>query len=53
MMWFYSLLLQLEVFRDDFETERKSRQEMASEREEILSDLKLLQRRNEELMKSR
>lgn len=42
--------LQLEIYRNDFESERKSRQDMASEREEILSDLKLLQRRNEELM---
>lgn len=41
------------MYREDFETERKSRQDIASEREELLSDLKLLQRRNEELMKQK
>lgn len=39
------------VYKTDFDIERTSRQDLASEREELLSDLKLLQRRNEELMK--
>lgn len=40
------------MYREDFEEERKARQEMASEREEILADLKLMQRRNVDLMKN-
>lgn len=44
------LRAQLDVYRTDFESERSSRQDMANEREEILSDLKLLQRRNQQLI---
>lgn len=43
-------LLQLVVYKTDFEIERTSRQDLASEREDLLSDLKLLQRRNAELL---
>lgn len=41
---------QLDVYKSDFEMERQSRQDIANEREELLSDLKLLQRRNQQLI---
>lgn len=41
---------QLELYRVDFEAEKKSRLDIQEEREEILSDLKLLQRRNQQLI---
>lgn len=44
------LRAQLDIYRNDFEIERQSRQDLASEREELLSDLKLLQRRNQQLI---
>jgi len=44
------LKAQLDVYKSDFEMERQARQDIANEREEILSDLKLLQRRNQQLI---
>ncbi|KAG4066977.1 hypothetical protein HA402_007725 [Bradysia odoriphaga] len=44
------LKAQLDVYKSDFEMERQSRQDIANEREELLSDLKLLQRRNQQLI---
>lgn len=41
---------QLDVYKSDFEMERQARQDIANEREELLSDLKLLQRRNQQLI---
>lgn len=40
---------QMELYRIDFEAEKKMRLNIEAEREEILSDLKLLQRRNQQL----
>lgn len=40
----------MEIYRNDFEMERSSRQNLASEREDLLTDLKLLQRRNQQLI---
>jgi len=40
----------LDVYKSDFEMERQARQDIANEREELLSDLKLLQRRNQQLI---
>lgn len=40
----------MEVYKHDFDIEREARQELANERDEILSDLKLLQRRNQQLI---
>lgn len=44
------MYFQLDVYKSDFEMERQSRQDIANEREELLSDLKLLQRRNQQLI---
>lgn len=40
----------MDIYKSDFEIERSSRQDLASEREELLADLKLLQRRNQQLI---
>lgn len=37
---------QCEVYRNDFELERKQREEMASEREQMIADIKMLKKRN-------
>ncbi|XP_062530093.1 optineurin isoform X2 [Bombyx mori] len=43
------LKAQLELYKSDFEAERESRQEMASEKETVLTDLRKTQRMNQEL----
>lgn len=43
------LKAQLEVYRTDFEMERTSRENLAGEKEQLISDIKMLQRRNQEL----
>lgn len=40
----------MEVYKDDFETERQARQDLAGEKDQILSDLQLLQKRNQALI---
>jgi len=42
----------LDVFCHDFQMERQAREELAGQKEQLLSDLKLLQKRNEDLMKN-
>lgn len=44
------LTAQLEIYKTDFEAERSARAELASEKDRILSDLKLLQKRNQQLI---
>lgn len=41
---------QSEVYKTDFELERNARQEIAGQKEQILADLQLLQRRNQILL---
>lgn len=41
---------QLEVYRSDFEIERTAREELAGQKDQLLTDLKLLQRRNQQLI---
>lgn len=43
---------QMEVYKSDFMMERQARQEIAAEKELILTDLKMLQRRNQVLTES-
>lgn len=43
---------QMEVYKTDFMMERQARQEIAAEKELILTDLKMLQRRNQVLTES-
>lgn len=43
------LKIQLETYKNDFEMERSCRQTIAGEKEQTLTELKLLQRRNEQL----
>lgn len=43
---------QMEVYKTDFMMERQARQEIAAEKELILTDLKMLQRRNQLLTES-
>lgn len=42
--------MQCEVYRTDFELERKQREEMACEREHLLSDIQMLKERNKALV---
>lgn len=42
---------QLDLYKSDFEAERESREKLASERETILTDLRIAQKRNEKLAK--
>ncbi|XP_055609720.1 NF-kappa-B essential modulator [Uranotaenia lowii] len=44
------LTAQLDIYKIDFEAERTARAELASEKDQILSDLKLLQKRNQQLI---
>ncbi|XP_053689807.1 NF-kappa-B essential modulator [Sabethes cyaneus] len=44
------LTAQLDIYKNDFEAERSARAELASEKDRILSDLKLLQKRNQQLI---
>lgn len=44
------LTAQLDIYKVDFEAERSARAELASEKDQILSDLKLLQKRNQQLI---
>ncbi|XP_058833334.1 NF-kappa-B essential modulator [Topomyia yanbarensis] len=44
------LTAQLDIYKNDFEAERAARADLASEKDHILSDLKLLQRRNLQLI---
>lgn len=42
--------LQCDVYRNDFELERKQREEMACEREQLLADIRMLKNRNQALV---
>ncbi|XP_055528798.1 NF-kappa-B essential modulator isoform X2 [Wyeomyia smithii] len=44
------LTAQLDIYKTDFEAERSARAELASEKDRILNDLKLLQKRNQQLI---
>lgn len=44
------LTAQLDIYKNDFEAERSARADLASEKDRILSDLKLLQKRNQQLI---
>lgn len=44
------LSAQLDIYKVDFEAERAARGELASEKDRILADLKLLQKRNQQLI---
>lgn len=44
------LQAQLDIYKVDFEAERSARGELASEKDRILADLKLLQKRNQQLI---
>ena len=44
------LKTQVELYRKDFEMERTARENLAGEKEQILTDLRLLQRRNQQLI---
>ncbi|KAJ2948258.1 hypothetical protein O0L34_g7488 [Tuta absoluta] len=44
------LKAQLDLYKSDFEAERESREKMASEKENILADLRTTQKRNQELL---
>lgn len=44
------LTAQLDIYKVDFEAERSARGELASEKDRILADLKLLQKRNQQLI---
>ncbi|EDS28511.1 NFkappaB essential modulator [Culex quinquefasciatus] len=44
------LTAQLDIYKVDFEAERTARAELASEKDRILADLKLLQKRNQQLI---
>lgn len=44
------LSAQLDIYKVDFEAERTARGELASEKDRILADLKLLQKRNQQLI---
>lgn len=41
---------QLNIYKNDFELERTARQEIAGEKEQLLLDLKMLQKRNQALI---
>ncbi|XP_055307839.1 NF-kappa-B essential modulator isoform X2 [Sitodiplosis mosellana] len=41
---------QCDVFRNDFELERKQREEMACERDQMIADIKMLKKRNQALV---
>lgn len=41
---------QCDVYRKDFEIERKQREEMAQEREQMIADITMLKRRNQALV---
>lgn len=42
--------MKLQVFRQDFDTERKSREKLVGEKEQLLTTIRQLQARNQELM---
>lgn len=44
------LTKQVEIYNNDFNIERRDRQNIAAEKEQILNELKLLQRRNQQLI---
>ncbi|KAI5634943.1 leucine zipper of domain CC2 of NEMO, NF-kappa-B essential modulator domain-containing protein [Phthorimaea operculella] len=44
------LKAQLDLYKSDFEAEREAREKMASEKENILADLRTTQKRNQELL---
>ncbi|XP_058462399.1 NF-kappa-B essential modulator-like [Malaya genurostris] len=44
------LTAQLDIYKNDFEAERAARAEIASEKDRVMSDLKLLQKRNQQLI---
>lgn len=44
------LTAQLDIYKNDFEAERTARSELASEKDRVLTDLKLLQKRNQQLI---
>lgn len=44
------LTAQLDIYKNDFDAERTARTELASEKDRILTDLKLLQKRNQQLI---
>jgi len=46
------LRTQVEIYSKDFEMERVARQNLAGEKEKILTDLRLLQRRNQDLLEN-
>lgn len=41
---------QCHVYQSDFELERKARQEMAGERDQMFADIKMLKKRNQALV---
>lgn len=45
-----SNLLQCEIYRKDFEQERKQREGMACEREQLIADINMLKKRNQALI---
>lgn len=47
---FILISYQCDVYRKDFEIERKQREEMAQEREQMIADITMLKRRNQALV---
>lgn len=50
IFYFLCFCFKCEVFRNDFELERKAREEMAHERDQMIADMKLLKKRNHALV---
>lgn len=44
------LFVQCDVYHNDFELERKQREEMVWEREQMIADIKMLKKRNQALV---
>lgn len=44
------LRMQLDIYSKDFQMERESRQKLAGEKDQLLMDLKMLQKRNQQLI---
>ena len=44
------LTQQLEIYSKDFKTEQESRENLANEKDQLLSDLRELQKKNQELI---
>lgn len=49
-LFIHFTILQCDVYRKDFEIERKQREEMAQEREQMIADITMLKRRNQALV---